>query len=339
MNAYENEIARWFNEPTFDTPSSPIEAQIQIPPPTTIYFTTPVYVYQQYPYPTPQYSNTYQTPQFSTPQYQAPQYLTQYPTITTPPSILTAEIIDPPVVAEDKKRKQSTRPFERRVRTTRPKVVESKGAVQCKGTNRKKGIQCRNAALMEYIGPRPQYCAEHIQLDPESLYEKCRSSYQKEPGDAKGCKEVVLKEFGICFKHYGDLVQEMIQTNETSKLQSHLERITTLLGQLETDAAAAKKKDGDLYQRKNKLIPKFSEMKKVALSFMEALDLSPPSDIKLESPQCYSPSECCEDPFEGPPVVLAFDSLPASLVEGLSSGEEDDILSSPSSFSEEDFCN
>jgi len=335
MNAYENEIARWFNEPTFDTPSSPIvEAQIQIPPPTTIYFTTPVYVYQQYPYPTAQYQTTqYQTPQFSTPPYQASQYIPQYPTISTPP--MTAEIYEP---AEDKKRKQSSRPFERRVRTTRPKVVESKGAVQCKGTNRKKGIQCRNAALMEYIGPRPQYCAEHIQLDPESLYEKCRSSYQKEPGDAKGCKEVVLKEFGICFKHYADLVQEMVQNNEGCKLRNHMERISALLMQLETDAAAAKKKDGDLYQRKNKLIPKFSEMKKIALKAMESLDLTPPLEVKLEvSSPCYQTD--CEDPFEGPPVVLALDSLPTSIVEGLSSGEEDDILSSPSSFSEEDFCN
>lgn len=324
MNAYESEIARWFNEPIIEAPSSPIEAQIQIPAPT-IYFSTPVYVYQQYAYPTAQY----QTTQYKT--QHAPQYLTQYQTISTPQ---TAEIYEP--LAEDKKRKSSARPFERRVRTTRPKVVESKGAVQCKGTNRKKGIQCRNAALMEYIGPRPQYCAEHIQLDPESLYEKCRSSYQKEPGDKKGCKEVVLKEFGICFKHYTDLVEEMIQNNETCKLQNHLERVSALLTQLEMEAAAAKKKDGDLYQRKNKLIPKFSEMKKIALKAMESLDLSPPLEIKLES-HCYH--DDCEDPFEGPPVVMALDSLPASLVEGLSSGEEDDILSSPSSFSEEDFVN
>lgn len=38
---------------------------------------------------------------------------------------------------------------------------------------------------MEYIGPRPIYCAEHIELDPNSLYEKCKSPYQKEPGDGK----------------------------------------------------------------------------------------------------------------------------------------------------------
>jgi hypothetical protein len=33
--------------------------------------------------------------------------------------------------------------------------------------------------------------------------------------------------------------------------------------QLESEAAAAKKKDSDLYQRKNKLIPKFHEMRRL----------------------------------------------------------------------------
>lgn len=172
---------------------------------------------------------------------------------------------------EDKKRKAAPRPFTRRVRQTRPKVVEAKGAVQCKGRNRKKGTQCRNAALMEYIGPRPIYCAEHIELDPNSLYEKCKSTYQKDPGDNKGCKEVVLKEFGVCYKHYSDVVKEMVKNNESEQVRKHQVRITELLTQLEQEAAAAKKKDGDLYQRKNKLIPKFQEMKKQITMAMEAL--------------------------------------------------------------------
>jgi len=148
-------------------------------------------------------------------------------------------------------------------RAVRPKVIEGKGSVQCCGTNRKKGIQCRNAALMEYIGPRPQYCAEHIEMDPESLYEKCKSSYQREVGDNKNCKEVVLKEFGVCHKHFHDMVNVITQKKQLQKAVKHLERITILHLQLEEEAAAAKKKDGDLFQRKNKLIPKFAEMKKM----------------------------------------------------------------------------
>jgi hypothetical protein len=218
-------------------------------------------------------------------------------------------------LTEDKKRKQ-VRPFVRRIRQTRPKVVEAKGAIQCKGRNRKKGTQCRNAALMEYIGPRPIYCAEHIELDPKSLYEKCKSSYQKEPGDNKGCKEVVLKEFGICYKHYPDLIQEMIENQEYEKTRRHAERITELLSQLEKDAAAAKKKDGDLYQRKNKLIPKFQEMKKLVVRALESFD-SRHKDL----PEML-PSELSQITS---PIVL--DGLSVHIVEGLSS--DDYCLSSP----------
>jgi hypothetical protein len=227
------------------------------------------------------------------------------------------------LVSEDKKRKQA-RPFVRRVRQTRPKVVEAKGAVQCKGRNRKKGTQCRNAALMEYIGPRPIYCAEHIELDPKSLYEKCKSSYQKEPGDNKGCKEVVLKEFGVCYKHYADLVQEMIENREYDKSRIHSERITDLLAQLERDAAAAKKKDGDLYQRKNKLIPKFQEMKKLVSRTQEALEA-----IRNKEIQGVLPSEM---PLHNSSLML--DGMSLHIVEAFSSDE--DCLSPQSDSSLED---
>jgi len=138
--------------------------------------------------------------------------------------------------------------------------------------NRKKQIRCRNAALMEYIGPRPNYCAEHIELDKGSLYEKCKSTYQKEVGDNKGCKEVVLKEFGVCYKHFNDAIADMIKQHDVVKAHKYYDRVIDLLVQLEKDAAAAKKKDGDLYQRKNKLIPKFQEMKKSIAKALETLE-------------------------------------------------------------------
>jgi hypothetical protein len=158
----------------------------------------------------------------------------------------------------------------RRLRQTRPKVIESKGAIQCKGRNRKKGTQCRNAALMEYIGPRPQYCAEHIELDPDTLYVKCKSPYQKEHGDGKACKEVVLKEFGLCYKHLPDMLAEMIAVRDHARLQHAAVRAVQLLAQLEREASIAKRRDADLYQRKNKLIPKFQEMKKAVMRAVHA---------------------------------------------------------------------
>lgn len=152
-------------------------------------------------------------------------------------------------------------------RTTRPKIVKGK-AIQCHALNSKRGSQCRNAALMEYIGPRPHYCAEHIDQDPESLYTKCKSEYYKARDDRKGCKEIVLKEFVMCHKHFEDHIccfdkQKTLQT---------LERVTQLLSTLTSEAEGARKVKVDLFQRKNKIIPKFQRMKsllesRMALSF------------------------------------------------------------------------
>jgi hypothetical protein len=172
---------------------------------------------------------------------------------------------------EQDDRKKRVRTHQRPKRQTRPKVVESKGAIQCKGMNRKKASQCKNAALMEYIGPRPIYCAEHIELDPCSLYEKCKSPYQKEANDKKGCKEVVLKEFGTCYKHFPNSISELLRSHEYEKIRIIHQRVCELLTQLEKEAMSAKKKDGDLYQRKNKLIPKFQEMKRTTFRALESL--------------------------------------------------------------------
>lgn len=315
--------------------------------PATTQFTT-AQTYQANQYNTAPYTTQYIQPnQYSTAQQYAQSivpaqiFQPQYATVASsngnyqPPQfqylVYQHQIIKPQTddLAEDKKRKQ-VRPFVRRVRQTRPKVVEAKGAVQCKGRNRKKGTQCRNAALMEYIGPRPIYCAEHIELDPKSLYEKCKSSYQKEPGDNKGCKEVVLKEFGVCYKHYPDLIQEMIDNREYEKTRKHSERVSELLTQLERDAAAAKKKDGDLYQRKNKLIPKFQEMKKLIIRALEALESYRHKDFND-----VLPSELAH---LSTPIVL--DGLSVHIVETFTSSEDDeDLLSSPHSDSslEEEF--
>eukprot|EP01116_Phalansterium_solitarium_P025760 TRINITY_DN99_c0_g6_i1.p2 TRINITY_DN99_c0_g6~~TRINITY_DN99_c0_g6_i1.p2 ORF type:complete len:465 (+),score=177.16 TRINITY_DN99_c0_g6_i1:118-1512(+) len=183
----------------------------------------------------------------------------------------------------------------KRAKPIRPKVVEAKGSVQCIGRNRKKSIQCRNAALMEYIGARPQYCAEHIELDPHSVYMKCRSPYQKEASDNKGCKEVVLKEFRFCYKHYPDSIADMIRNNEIPLIQRHAVRIEEIRNQLEQEAAIAKKVDSDLYQRKNKLIPKFAEMSK---QVARALDI-------LRTQNVIRPNEFETRPAESLSVSLA----------------------------------
>jgi len=159
--------------------------------------------------------------------------------------------------------KKRRAPSKRTSRKVRPKVIPEKGAIQCQGTNRKKNKRCRNAALMEYIGPRPIYCAEHIHLDPECLYTKCKSTYQKVPGDKKGCREVVLKEFNLCHKHYHDAVKKMKGVEGSSHVLDKLVRVSEILNNLEDEALKAKKTDADLFQRKNKLIPKFHQIRAI----------------------------------------------------------------------------
>jgi len=233
----------------------------------------------------------------------------------------------------------------RRARATRPKVVEGKGSIQCQGINRKKGTQCKNAALMEYIGPRPVYCAEHIELDPASLYEKCNSPYQKDPKDNKGCKEVVLKEFGYCYKHFGDIAAQLIQQKNVQQLNKYYTRTLELAQQLEREAASAKKKDCDLYQRKNKLIPKFQEMKKVvarAVAIAEGRvpepETAPEMDIKGEAqPQAMDVK------MESAPIMVAMvedDKSPvqsSSLLSSTSSESFFDLLSSGPSTPDDQF--
>jgi len=107
------------------------------------------------------------------------------------------------------------------------------------------------------------YCAEHIHLDPHCLYAKCKSTYQKTPGDRKGCREVVLKEFTLCHKHYNDAVKRMKGESGAHLVVEKLNRVSELLTNLEDEAIKAKKTDADLFQRKNKLIPKFHEMRAI----------------------------------------------------------------------------
>jgi len=126
---------------------------------------------------------------------------------------------------------------------------------------------------MEYIGPKPKYCAEHIHLDPDCLYMKCASTYQKVIGDEKGCREVVLKEFGLCHKHYRDATEKMIGKEGYKISLEKLERVNFLLSKLESEAIKAKKTNADLYQRKNKLIPKFQDMKSIIMQHTYKLKL------------------------------------------------------------------
>lgn len=73
---------------------------------------------------------------------------------------------------------------------------------------------------MEYIGPALSLCHKSLQEMP--------LQYQKEVGDKKGCKEVVLKEFGYCYKYYIDSVNDIVAVCDYKKACKHLESTTEL---------------------------------------------------------------------------------------------------------------
>jgi len=72
-----------------------------------------------------------------------------------------------------------------------------------------------------------------------------------------------LKEFGLCHKHYKDATDKWVGRTGYDTAIEKLERVNELLNKLENEAIKAKKTDADLYQRKNKLIPKFQDMKTI----------------------------------------------------------------------------
>lgn len=148
---------------------------------------------------------------------------------------------------------------------------------------------------MEYFGPRPRYCAEHIDQDPGSLYTKCRWSDPKGT-DGKTCKEVVLKEFVVCHKHYGEYVNGHFHGVEGhEKANEHLRKITSILETLEKEALHAKKSQQDLYQRKNKLIPKFCKMRDIITQRIVELELKmkclPDHQLDMSDDLVLAPSD------------------------------------------------
>ncbi len=63
----------------------------------------------------------------------------------------------------------------------------------------KKRTRCRNAALMEFVGKQPHYCAEHIESEPDGRYCKCKAPYHTTPDDNKVSKPLFADVVEIIF--------------------------------------------------------------------------------------------------------------------------------------------
>lgn len=148
-----------------------------------------------------------------------------------------------------------------------------RNGIPCKGYNQQKKAPCGNCALKEFIGTQPLYCAEHISLDPEGAYKKCAVREPCASGNGtKVCKEVVLKEFGICYKHIHLRLETMLETEEGKEtMRQWLVRIREIVLQLNAEARANKKVATDLYERKLKLIPKYTKMRKTIDSVLQGV--------------------------------------------------------------------
>eukprot|EP01091_Cochliopodium_minus_P008559 TRINITY_DN1964_c0_g2_i2.p1 TRINITY_DN1964_c0_g2~~TRINITY_DN1964_c0_g2_i2.p1 ORF type:complete len:490 (-),score=167.70 TRINITY_DN1964_c0_g2_i2:113-1582(-) len=136
--------------------------------------------------------------------------------------------------------------------------------IQCLGSSKKKGTQCKNAALLEYIGPRPLYCAEHIEEDKNTLHGKCKCPYFKEKGDGKACKQIILKELVMCYRHFDEVLLNL--TLEKARRQKTL--VVEMIKKLRQDSKTFLKTNIDLYQRKSKLLPKYIKLDNILSKFI-----------------------------------------------------------------------
>lgn len=67
----------------------------------------------------------------------------------------------------------------------------------------------------------------------------------------------MLKEFGYCHKHYHNFTHFLVGPAGLEFAQNKLRRVNELIVLLEKEAAVAKQYNGDMFQRKTKIIPKF----------------------------------------------------------------------------------
>lgn len=146
------------------------------------------------------------------------------------------------------------------------------------------------------MGPRPLYCAEHIESDPTALYHKCGFvlSAPDHRGKEKKCKEIVYKDFKRCYKHFTPwIAEELSGEDKLEKTKEKLEVAWRLAEQLEAEAIAAKGEDQELYQRKSKILPKYQSMAKSLGDYLKQID----PEGKVQVSRNPSPSSA-----EGEPV-------------------------------------
>ena len=129
-----------------------------------------------------------------------------------------------------------------------PKVTLSP---KCSATNKKTGERCQNPPFMGLIEPE-RFCPQHIDQDPETPFCHCASK--------QGCKEVVLKRFGVCYKHF-DLYLAGIGNQELEqRLWENLNFLNPLISSMFSQMPSVRT-DKTIYHRIYKSLRKYQSMR------------------------------------------------------------------------------
>jgi hypothetical protein len=83
-------------------------------------------------------------------------------------SVLTT----PPATGMQHKTKRTLKVRQTGIAKAESTQSKERYVLQCKA-NTTHGRRCRNAALLEFVGPQPRFCAQHIQLDTIALSHQC----------------------------------------------------------------------------------------------------------------------------------------------------------------------
>jgi len=120
---------------------------------------------------------------------------------------------------------------------------------------------------MDHNGHLESFCAEHIEHDPQSVFARCSFAENQQLAP---CKEIVLKRFGVCHKHFSVYCNRMTEEG-TQQLWENFNFLTSLISSMISEMPSVKK-DSKSYHRKYKALRKYQFMR---LLLVERVKSSP----------------------------------------------------------------
>eukprot|EP01099_Mayorella_cantabrigiensis_P004412 TRINITY_DN330_c0_g5_i1.p1 TRINITY_DN330_c0_g5~~TRINITY_DN330_c0_g5_i1.p1 ORF type:complete len:315 (-),score=62.00 TRINITY_DN330_c0_g5_i1:64-885(-) len=174
-------------------------------------------------------------------------------------------------------------------------TIDSLPTKQCQAWNKRTSQRCQNIVLMEFLGPIPDFCAQHIEQDPLSLFSHCKFG-SPHNDRRRRCREIVLRDFGWCTKHFDRFLENYNAHSHLPLLQDKLNIVQSHLRELEESHKAPVKDDKSLYHRKYKIITKLQQMKIRLLHRLSKLErLQPNQSIPIQQSPFTQLSHCLSE--------------------------------------------